>query len=74
MTFPTSSLFTTIHCDAPAQPGVTSRAAAAIETVKSAVSVPENELKRWKRLFEGNAKTLIDGQKCAHLSPHTCVF
>ncbi|KAF7791229.1 hypothetical protein EIP86_002243 [Pleurotus ostreatoroseus] len=63
MTLPTSSIFTTIHCDAPAQPAVTSRAAAALETVKSAVSVPENELKRWKRLFESNAKTVVEGQK-----------
>ena len=64
MTFPSSSIFTRIHCDAAEQPAVVSRAATALQTVKSAISVPENELKRWRRLFDANAKTEVNGEKC----------
>ena len=56
-----SRLFPTVHCDADSSP--TSRAASAIKTVKSAMSVPENELKRWKRLFEAHASTVVEGHK-----------
>ncbi|KAI0715020.1 mitochondrial carrier [Earliella scabrosa] len=54
-------LFPTVYCDA--SEGPTSRAASAINTVKSAVSVPESELKRWRRTFDANAQTVVDGQK-----------
>ncbi|KAI8981137.1 mitochondrial carrier [Trametes punicea] len=57
-------IFPTVFCDSdqPA-PAPTSRAAAAINTVKSAMAVPENELKRWRRAFDANAQTIVDGQK-----------
>ncbi|KAJ3539095.1 hypothetical protein NM688_g6416 [Phlebia brevispora] len=63
MTFPPSSIFTPIHCDAAEKPGVASRAAAALQTVKTAVSVPENELKRWRRLYDAHAKTVVEDTK-----------
>lgn len=51
-------LLPTVHCDADT-PSLT---ASALKTVRTAVSVPENELKRWKRTFEANSK-LVDGEK-----------
>jgi solute carrier family 25 aspartate/glutamate transporter 12/13 len=33
-------------------------------TLKSAVSVRETELTRWRRTFDATAKTEVDGQKC----------
>lgn len=56
-----SRLFPTVHCDSDSPP--TSRAASAIKTVKSAMSVPESELKRWRRLFDAHASTVVDGHK-----------
>ncbi|RPD65102.1 mitochondrial carrier [Lentinus tigrinus ALCF2SS1-6] len=53
-------IFGTVHCDSEAP---TSRAASTISTVKSAISVPENELKRWRRTFDTNAQTVVEGQK-----------
>ena len=64
-------LFPAVHCDAaPAsQPSsVTSRTASAIQTVKSAMAVPENELNRWKRTFESNAQTIVNGDKYVSFS------
>ncbi|KAI0094463.1 mitochondrial carrier [Irpex rosettiformis] len=58
------ALFPVVHADAPAQPpSVTSRTANAIQTVRSAMAVPENELKRWRRTFETNAQTTVEGEK-----------
>lgn len=34
----------------------------AFKTVRTAVAVPENELKRWRRTFEVNAK-VVNGDK-----------
>ena len=56
-------IFGTIHCDADDQ-APTSRAVSAINTVKSAIGVPESELKRWRRTFDANAQTVVEGQKC----------
>ncbi|KAI0756469.1 mitochondrial carrier [Daedaleopsis nitida] len=53
-------IFPTVHCDSEATP---SRTASALSTVKSAISVPESELTRWRRTFEANAQTLVEGQK-----------
>ena len=36
--------------------------ATAINTVRNAVAIPENELKRWRRTFDANAK-VINGEK-----------
>lgn len=57
------SLLSTIHCDADQSP-TASRAASAIKTVKSAIAVPENELKRWRRNFDSNAQTAAGDAKC----------
>ncbi|KAI0718952.1 mitochondrial carrier [Cerioporus squamosus] len=54
-------IFGTVHCDADATP--TSRAISTINTVKSAISVPESELKRWRRTFDANAQTVVGDQK-----------
>jgi solute carrier family 25 (mitochondrial aspartate/glutamate transporter), member 12/13 len=47
----------TVHCDAP------SGSSSLKETLKSAVSVRETELTRWRRTFDSHAKE-IDGNKC----------
>jgi solute carrier family 25 aspartate/glutamate transporter 12/13 len=53
-------LVPTVHCDAPEPKG--SVLSSALKTVRTAVAVPENELKRWRRTFEANAK-LVNGDK-----------
>jgi solute carrier family 25 aspartate/glutamate transporter 12/13 len=47
----------TIHNDSASRlsPG-------ALESVRSVVGIPESELKRWRRTFDTNAKT-VDGEK-----------
>lgn len=57
---PFSRLFTTIHCDSNDNASV---AASALSSVRNAVAAPENELKRWKRTFDANAKVVVDGEK-----------
>ncbi|KAF8495483.1 hypothetical protein F5888DRAFT_1711227 [Russula emetica] len=47
-----------MHVDCDGNP-----AACVIQTVKSAVRVPESEIKRWRQTFEANTKSLIDGEK-----------
>lgn len=57
-------IFTPIHCDADTESRASaSRTASAIKTVKSAMAVPENELKRWRRIFDANASSGSDGEK-----------
>lgn len=51
-------LFSTVHCDAEK-----STAASALSSVKSAMAVPESELKRWRRAFDANAKVSPGGEK-----------
>nr|VWO94345.1 Calcium dependent mitochondrial carrier protein [Ganoderma boninense] len=55
-------VFPTVHCDAEGAPHA-SRTAAALKSVKSAVAVPESELKRWRRTFDANAQTVVDGTR-----------
>ncbi|EKM84071.1 hypothetical protein AGABI1DRAFT_97017 [Agaricus bisporus var. burnettii JB137-S8] len=50
----------TVHCDTPESKS--SVLSSALKTVRTAVAVPENELKRWRRTFEANAK-LVNGEK-----------
>ncbi|KAF9245862.1 mitochondrial carrier domain-containing protein [Melanogaster broomeanus] len=58
---PLRSDFLTVHCDA--SDGPVSLSGSALKTVRNAIAVPENELKRWRRVFDANAKVVIDGQK-----------
>src|SRR5215471_3438810 len=51
-----SRLFPTVHSDAPGPSGI-------VNTVRSAVSIPESELKRWRRIFDANATITVDGKK-----------
>jgi solute carrier family 25 aspartate/glutamate transporter 12/13 len=51
----------TIHADSHSSGG-SSLTATAINTMRNAVAIPENELKRWKRAFEANAK-VFNGEK-----------
>ncbi|KIK70622.1 hypothetical protein GYMLUDRAFT_149880 [Collybiopsis luxurians FD-317 M1] len=60
-----STVFPVIRCDSDS-----SLAASALKTVRSAVSVPESELKRWRRIFDANAK-ISDGEK--YLDPDSFV-
>ena len=61
-------IFPTIFCDSDqSPPAPASRAAAAINTVKSAMAVPESELKRWRRTFDANAQTVVGDQKYVRL-------
>ena len=58
---PLSSILPSIHCEAQDKPSVTG---AALKSVRSAVSAPERELKRWRRVFDANAKVVVNGEKC----------
>ncbi|KAJ7492348.1 mitochondrial carrier domain-containing protein [Mycena latifolia] len=53
-----SNIFPTIHADSP------------LTALKTAVAVPETELKRWRRTFDANAK-VINGEK--YLDPESFV-
>lgn len=57
---PVTRLFPTIHADSDDKSSLT---AAALSSVRNVVAVPENELKRWRRTFETNAKVVQDGEK-----------
>ncbi|KAJ7751204.1 mitochondrial carrier domain-containing protein [Mycena maculata] len=52
-----SHFFPTIHGDAD-KSSITS----ALKSVRTAVAVPETELKRWRRIFDANAK-VVNGEK-----------
>jgi solute carrier family 25 aspartate/glutamate transporter 12/13 len=58
-----------VHADSENSDG--SAAARVVQTVKSAVRVPESEMKRWRRTFDGNAKTVVSGEKCVPLFVHS---
>ena len=58
---PLPRIFERVYADAENEGGKASRA---LETVKSVVRTPESELKRWRRVFEANAKTVTDGERC----------
>jgi solute carrier family 25 (mitochondrial aspartate/glutamate transporter), member 12/13 len=60
-TSPSDSL-PVVHADSGNSDG--SAASRVVKTVKSAVRVPESEIKRWRRTFDANAKALVDGEKC----------
>lgn len=60
---PFTRLFPTIHADSDDKSGKGSVASAALSSVRNAVAPPENELKRWKRTFEANAKVEVNGEK-----------
>lgn len=57
---PFSRLFPTVHCDS--SDSSTSLTATALKTVRTAVAVPEPELKRWRRTFDTYAKE-VNGEK-----------
>jgi solute carrier family 25 aspartate/glutamate transporter 12/13 len=48
-----------VHADS-ADGRATSRV---VQSVKSAVRAQESELKRWRRTFDANAKTVVNGEK-----------
>ncbi|EGO05052.1 hypothetical protein SERLA73DRAFT_118690 [Serpula lacrymans var. lacrymans S7.3] len=58
-----SRILPTIHCDTNAGSGSSSITNSALKSVRSVVATPESELKRWKRVFEGNAKVVVNGEK-----------
>lgn len=51
----------TAHCDA--QVNSSSLANSALKTVRNVVATPESELRRWKRVFDANAKVLVNGER-----------
>ncbi|PPQ63823.1 hypothetical protein CVT24_009773 [Panaeolus cyanescens] len=59
-----SSLFQSVHADSQQsnEPARTTLKATALQTVRTAVAVPETELKRWRRTFDTNAKE-VNGEK-----------
>ncbi|KAK0199016.1 mitochondrial inner membrane protein [Armillaria mellea] len=65
MVFP--RIFPMAHCD-DAEPH--SLAASALKSVRTAVAVPESELRRWRRTFESNSKD-VKGEK--YLDPESFV-
>jgi solute carrier family 25 aspartate/glutamate transporter 12/13 len=54
-------VISTVHCDA--DEASSSLTGSALKGVRSVVAAPENEMKRWRRIFEANAKVVIDGEK-----------
>ncbi|KIM47475.1 hypothetical protein M413DRAFT_439135 [Hebeloma cylindrosporum] len=54
-----TNIFPTVHCDSNGSPSITK---SALNTVRTAVAVPESELTRWRRTFDSNAK-LVNGEK-----------
>ncbi|KAG1783577.1 mitochondrial carrier domain-containing protein [Suillus placidus] len=62
-------VISTVHCDADA--ASSSLTGSALKSVRSVVAAPENEMKRWRRIFEANAKVVIDGEK--YLDPDSFV-
>ncbi|KAF5385009.1 hypothetical protein D9615_001219 [Tricholomella constricta] len=65
---PWSRIVPTVHCDAE---GGVSLTASAIKSVRTALVVPERELKRWRRIFDSNAKVDLQGEK--YLDPESFV-
>lgn len=59
----------TVHCDTDA--ASSSLTDSALKGVRSVVAAPENEMKRWRRIFETNAKVVIDGER--YLDPDNFV-
>jgi len=59
---PLSSVLPSIHCEAQDAPS--SFTGSALKSVRDAVAIPENELKRWRRVFDANAKVVVGGEKC----------
>lgn len=58
-------IFPRVHCDSDEVVSAdTPKAVRAFKSVKNAMSVPETELKRWRRVFDSHATTVSDGQKC----------
>jgi len=57
-----SNTLPVVHADSENSDG--SAAARVVQSVKSAVAVPETEIKRWRRTFDANAKTVVDGDRC----------
>jgi len=49
----------TLPTDSEGAPSITKNA---IQTVRTAVAVPESELKRWRRIFDANAQD-VNGEK-----------
>ncbi|OAX44927.1 mitochondrial carrier [Rhizopogon vinicolor AM-OR11-026] len=66
---PLPRVISTVHCDADG--ASSSLTGSALKSVRSVVAAPENELKRWRRVFEANAKVVIDGEK--YLDPDSFV-
>ncbi|KDR85744.1 hypothetical protein GALMADRAFT_234804 [Galerina marginata CBS 339.88] len=52
-----SRIFPTVYCDSD---GSSSLRKTALQTVRSAVAVPESELKRWRRTFDTYSKVIND--------------
>ncbi|KAI0734392.1 mitochondrial carrier [Fomitopsis betulina] len=56
-------IFPRVHCDSDEVVSAdTPKAVRAFKSVKNAMSVPETELKRWRRVFDSHATTVSDGQ------------
>ncbi|KAJ3517865.1 hypothetical protein NLJ89_g229 [Agrocybe chaxingu] len=54
-----SKVLPTVHADSDGSSSITK---SALDTVRTAVAIPENELKRWRRTFDNNAK-VVNGEK-----------
>lgn len=61
-------LLSTVHCDTQVN---SSFAGSALKTVRNAVANPESELRRWRRVFDANAKVVVNGEK--YLDPENFV-
>lgn len=55
-------IFPTVHADSD-ELAVSARTVSTLRHVRNAMAVPETEIKRWRRAFDVNAQTVVDGQK-----------
>jgi solute carrier family 25 aspartate/glutamate transporter 12/13 len=56
---PWTRVLPTVHCDSEGGPSLT---ASAVKGVRTALDIPERELKRWRRIFDTNAQ-VVNGEK-----------
>lgn len=65
-------IFPTVHADSD-ELAVSARTVSTLRHVRNAMAVPETEIKRWRRAFDVNAQTVVDGQKYVARVPRSCV-
>lgn len=63
--FPLPRVFGSVYCDdgTSTTAASTSRTLGALSSIKQVMQAPESELKRWRRTFDTNAKSVVGDEK-----------